>query len=64
MLKDVSTLFRNRIRISEYDAEYDKLTIPTSQPNSHALHFWERHDNLGQAKRPFSNHDDTAYGHA
>jgi transposase len=29
ILKDLGTLCRNRIRISEYDAEYDKLTNPT-----------------------------------
>jgi hypothetical protein len=29
VLKDLGTLCRNRIRISEYDAEYDKLTSPT-----------------------------------
>jgi transposase len=30
VLKDLGTLCRNRIRIGEYDAEYDKITIPTS----------------------------------
>ena len=29
VLKDLGTLCRNRIRISYYDAEYDKLTSPT-----------------------------------
>lgn len=29
VLKDLGTLCRNRIRISDYDAEYDKLTSPT-----------------------------------
>ena len=29
VLKDLGTLCRNRIRISNYDAEYDKLTSPT-----------------------------------
>lgn len=29
VLKDLGTLCRNRIRISEYDAEYDKVTTPT-----------------------------------
>ena len=29
VLQDLGTLCRNRIRISDYDAEYDKLTSPT-----------------------------------
>lgn len=29
LLSDMATLTRNRIRISEYDAEYDKVTTPT-----------------------------------
>jgi len=29
LLKDMSTLTRNRIRVGEFDAEYDKLTNPT-----------------------------------
>lgn len=29
LLKDLGTLCRNRIRIGDYDAEYDKLTSPT-----------------------------------
>jgi transposase len=29
VLKDLGTLCRNRIRISDYDAQYDKLTSPT-----------------------------------
>ena len=29
ILKDLGTLCRNRIRISEYDAEYDRMTSPT-----------------------------------
>ena len=30
ILKDLGTLCRNRIRIPEYDAEYDRMTNPTS----------------------------------
>ena len=30
LLSNLATLTRNRIRISDYDAEYDKLTSPTS----------------------------------
>lgn len=29
LLRDMATLTRNRIRISDFDAEYDKLTTPT-----------------------------------
>ena len=29
VLADLGTLCRNRIRIGEYDAEYDKITVPT-----------------------------------
>jgi hypothetical protein len=29
LLRDLATLTRNRIRIADFDAEYDKLTVPT-----------------------------------
>ena len=29
LLRDMATLTRNRVRISEFGAEYDKLTTPT-----------------------------------
>lgn len=37
MLKDLATLTRNRIRVPEFGAEYDKLTAPTNYQR-HVLH--------------------------